>query len=266
MPQARQEFRILILAALPQEYSPLKRLIPSWRRIQRRPFAKFAVNLPGKEVILAECGMGPKSAGKVLEAELASFNPDLVIFSGFAGGLHPDLKVGIVCFVTSAGRVNADAVFDFSVPDAIAHFLAQNHIRPVLAISATAPGDKRALSALACGQPAVLDMETSMIAEAALHHGIPFICFRAVSDAVGDELGFNLGAITDGRGRVRLAGVLAAVIRKPSTVKAFYLSWRRSRLAAGNLCRSIDAFLKVPVPVLGRLTCEIRIERRTRCF
>ncbi len=254
--------KILILTALPQEYSPLKRLFPSWRRIQRRPFKKFAFNLPGKEIILVESGMGAKPAEEALGVELAGFAPDLLIFCGFAGGLHPDLPAGVACFVLSACGIFSEEVFQVRVPKALSDFLAQNDIRPVLALSAETPGNKQALSALAAGQPAVSDMETATVAEIACRNKIPFICFRAVSDALGHDLGFNLSDISDERGRIRLAGVLATLIRKPATLKAYYLSWRSSRRAARNLCRSVAAFLGIPAPVLGKMAGEIRIERR----
>ena len=147
------------------------------------------------------------------------------------------------------------------MPEAMSDFLAQNHIRPVLALSAETPGNKQALSALAAGQPAVLDMETATVAGTALHNKIPFICFRAISDGLDHDLGFNLSDISDERGRIRLGGVLVTVIRRPATLKAFYLSWRRSRLAAKNLCGSVAAFLGIPAPVLGKMAGEIRIER-----
>jgi len=259
---AHETLRILILTALPQEYSPLKRLFPSWRPVRRGSLPKYALGLPGKEVILVECGMGSKSAREALEGELRGFVPDLVIFFGFAGGLHPSLPVGVVCFAASARKLSSEVVFDFRFPDALTAYLAQNHIGPVLALSARTPGNKQTLSALAGGQPAVLDMETSTIAEVASHNKLPFICFRAISDAIGHELGFNLSDIADGSGRIRLVGVLTTVIRKPATLKAFYLSWRRSRRAAGNLCRSVAAFLGIPAPVLGNMVRGIVIERR----
>lgn len=253
--------RILILAALPQEYSPLKKLLPSRRLAGKKPWKKFAFNVPGKEIILVECGMGAKSAEEALGAELTGFSPDILIFSGFAGGLHPDLTVGVVCFVQSARRLSSEEVFKFRVPEAMSDFLAQNHIRPVLALSTETPGNKQAMSSLAAEQPAVLDMETATVAETALLNKIPFICFRAVSDAIGHDLGFNLSDISDERGRIRLGGVLVTVIRRPATLKAFCLSWRRSRRAAKNLCGSVAAFLGIPAPVLGKMAGEISIER-----
>ncbi|MFZ0945559.1 MAG: hypothetical protein WB930_16705 [Syntrophobacteraceae bacterium] len=254
--------KILILAALPQEYSPLKKLFPSWRMVRRKPSKKFAFELPGKEIVLIECGMGAKSVQEALGAELARFTPDLLIFSGFAGGLHPDLQVGVVCFTVSVRGISSEEVFQFLVPNELSDFLAQNHIRPVLTLSAQTPGDKQALSALASGQMAVLDMETATVAEIAWHNKIPFICLRAISDPIGHDLGFNLSDIADERGRIRLTGVLFTVLRKPATLKAFYLSWRSSRLAAGNLCGSLAVFLGIPAPLLGRIASGTKIERQ----
>jgi adenosylhomocysteine nucleosidase len=262
MLETRQKLRILILTALPQEYSPLKKLFPSWRMVRKKPSKKFAFELPGKEIVLIECGMGAKSAQEALGAELAVFTPDLLMFSGFAGGLHPDLQVGVVCFTVSARGIFSEEVFQFRTPDALSDFLAQNHIRPVLTLSAQTPGDKQALSALASGQMAVLDMETAAMAKIAWHNKIPFICLRAISDPIGHDLGFNLSDIADERGMIRLTGVLFTVIRKPATLRAFYLSWRSSRRAARNLCGSVAALLGIPAPLLGKIAREIKIERQ----
>jgi len=264
--------RILVLSALPQEYSPLKKLIPSWRMLGRRPFKKFAFNLPGKEILLIECGMGPGSAREALGAELAASAPDLLIFSGFAGGLHPGLPVGAVCSISSTRELssenpaipqslNSPVAYRFRFPDELCRFLIENHIGQVLSLTAQTAENKQALSNFASGQHAVLDMETATVAEIAFNYKLPFICFRAISDAIGDDLGFDLSDIADEHGRVRITGVLATIIRRPAVLKSFYLSWRRSRLAARNLCRSLAAFLGIPAPVLKKVAGGITVER-----
>ncbi len=252
--------RILILAALSQEYSPLKKLLPFSRVKGGGPEKKFACEMPDKEIILIECGMGKEAAGEALRHGLSEFNPDLLLFSGFAGGIHSDLSVGIVCFVETVLDVSSKNILNFRVPKEVLGFLEKNAIRPVLALTGETAGDKLALSALAGERMAVLDMETSTVAEIAVRNEVPFICLRAVSDGLNDNLGFNLGDISDERGRIRLGGVLATVITKPSTIKAFYLSWRRSRLAAANLCGLVATFLNIPASRLREVVDEIRVE------
>ncbi len=237
------QMKILILAALPQEYSPLKKLLPHWRILDRKPLKKFTFELPGKEIILIESGMGAKSAEEALMTEIPGFVPDLLIFSGFAGGLHPNLEIGSVCFASGARETCSEDLFKFRFPKELNVFLAKNNVIPVLGISSETPDKKHALCALADGQMAVLDMETAKLAEIALQMKVPFICFRAISDCLHHDLGFDLCDITDGRGRIRLSGVISTVLRRPAAMKGFYLSWRRSRLAAKNLCGSVVAFL-----------------------
>ncbi len=235
--------KILILAALPQEYSPLKKLLPHWRCLDKKPLKKFTFNLPGKEIVLIETGMGPTSAEQALRTEMPGFVPDLLIFSGFAGGLHPNLKIGTVCFTAGTRETCSEELFKFRFPKELNIFLAKNNILPVLGISSRMPENKHDLRALANGQMAVSDMETAKLAEIALEMKVPFICFRAISDCLDHDLGFDLNAITDGQGRIRLSGVISTVLRRPAALKAFYLAWRRSRLAAKNLCGSVAAFL-----------------------
>lgn len=251
--------KILILSALAQEYAPLKRLFPAFRTEHKRPYRKFTLNLPGKDIRLIETGMGDKAVREALHSEPAA---DLLLFSGFAGALHPDLSTGSVCFAASARRIETGASYAFRFSEELSDFLAQHRVRPVLALSADGPGDKRALSALADGAPAVLDMETATAAEEAFLRHIPFLCFRAVSDAIDHDLGFCLEDICDAQWRVKPLRVLAAILKKPSTLMAFYRLWRNSSLAAKNLCAPVAAFLNLPTAQLERMAAGIAVERR----
>ena len=253
--------KIVILSALPQEYAPLKKLFPALRPVRKKPPKKFAWNLPGKEVILIESGMGDKAVRQALAGELEGLFPELLLFSGFAGGLHPDLVAGSVCFAAKTRCIEAETMYSFEFSDELAQFLAENQVAPVLALTAQTPGNKQVLSALACGEPAVLDMETAIVAEEASSRQIPFICFRAISDPVDHDLGFNLEDISDEQGRVRVLRVFATIMKKPSTLLAFYLLWRSSSLAAKNLCASVAAFLHLPASELARMAEQIRVEK-----
>jgi adenosylhomocysteine nucleosidase len=253
--------KILILTALPQEHSPLKKLLPGRYRVKGKALKEFAFKVPDKEIVLIESGMGAKWAEEATRAEILEFMPDLLIFSGFAGALHPDLKIGSVCFTVRVREESREDWFNFRFPGELDDFLTRNHILRVLAISSEFPDHKKAISTLASGQMAVLDMETARVAEIALESKVPFVCFRAISDCLDHELGFSLSDICDERGRVSLWGVFLTVLRRPSVLKAFYLSWRRSRVAANNLCRTVAAFVGNPADALIKMAREIRIER-----
>ncbi|MGC9194628.1 MAG: hypothetical protein ACP5IL_04145 [Syntrophobacteraceae bacterium] len=254
--------KILVVSALSQEWAPLKKHFSALRTVHRKPYPKFALNLEGKEIALIESGMGESAVKKALEAELKSFSPELIIFSGFGGGLHRDLSVGAVCVASGARPIDADSGYSFRFSEELDDFLTKKRVEPVLALTAKSPGNKRLLSALARGEVAVLDMETAWVAEEAWRRKIPFICFRAVSDGIDQELGFNLEDICDEHYRVKLFRVIALILKKPATLYGFFLLWRNSSFAAKKLCSLLAAFLNLPASQLARMAAEITCKRR----
>jgi nucleoside phosphorylase len=270
-------FKILILATLPQEYAPLKKLVPSrFRRICRKPFKKFAFSLPGKEITLVETGMGEEHIEKALGWAVGQSKPDLLLFGGFCGGLHTGLRIGDVCIVERAVAYRASAkeskkMVTFRFPDELRAFLADQNIRSMTAFTIAAPEDKLTLtgcvkpfSALCEGDgeaclPGV-DMETHALAGIACRLKLPLLCFRSVSDEVSQELGFDLDDITGPGGKVKVGKVLSTILIHPGTLQAFFLAWRRSVKAAGNLCAVLTALLTAPGDSLNRIARGIRID------
>jgi len=57
--------------------------------------------LSGKDVVLAESGIGMTNAAMTTQAMLDRFHPKAVIFSGIAGGIDSSVHIGDI---TSAGR------------------------------------------------------------------------------------------------------------------------------------------------------------------
>ncbi|MFZ2445438.1 MAG: hypothetical protein WAW37_03700 [Syntrophobacteraceae bacterium] len=261
--------KILVLAALPQEYAHFRRITPRWLLLCARPYKKYSHFLADREIVLIETGMGKNFAVDAFWSALAGARPDLVVFAGFAGGLHAGLAVGRVCVVRETMLLDAaanpgDQAFTFRFSHELSEFLAAKQIRPVTAVTVSAPPDKRALSPLAAEGPAVIDMETARVAEFASRLRLPFLSFRAVSDALDDELGFDLGDITGKRGKVDILKVLMTIIRNPPAVRAFYRSWRRSALAGKNLGLILADFLNLPADTLLSIAGESPIERTER--
>lgn len=262
----RHMMKTLILAALPQEYGPLKKLIALRRVPAAWPFKTFACSFAEKEIMLIETGMGNHCAEKALHAALARCRPDLLLFAGFAGGLHPALSVGDVCVARSclaAGleRNSGASGFEIFLPPEMVEFAQKFGVRPVCTLGVAEPAEKKALAALAPGRLAVVDMETSAVARIAWRESLPLACFRAISDALDDDLGFELAAITGRAGKVDGAKVLRTILDRPPVMRAFYRSWRRSALAGKNLCAVLASFLSIPAPGFGAIARGIRVER-----
>lgn len=99
---------IAIVSALPQELAELRAAVERPRRIWLGADAvAWRGRLDGQPVVLADSGIGKVSAAVVGTLLLARTHPRAVLFTGVAGGLDPDLRVGDV--VVAARLVQHDA-------------------------------------------------------------------------------------------------------------------------------------------------------------
>jgi hypothetical protein len=106
-----------------------------------------------------------------------------------------------------------------------------------------------------------MDMESYLVARFCSRNHIPFLSLRAISDGVSDEIDFDLTAISDNRGRVRIPLVLASVLRNPRLLRSYYLSWKRSQIAAKNLGKVLYSFLNLPIAEIRTLALSFRNPR-----
>lgn len=250
--------RIALLFPLPQEYGCFKRLMGAWRLRSRKPFKHFTYSKGGqggldpRELILIETGMGHKRTLEALEWLLGWFRPDLVVAAGFAGSLAQHLTVGDVCLgeVVTSFDVPSDSKIEHGVnlklSEGLTHFWREHRIRRTRIVTATQPKPKQPLSEEFADPPSIMDMETYFVAKFCFRNHLPFLSIRAVSDGLLDEIDFDLTAISDARGHVRLPLVLSSVLRSPWLLKSYYLSWKRSRIAATNLGRALRDLLDLP--------------------
>ncbi len=257
--------KILVMAALPEEYAYLRKITPRWRLTGDNPYRTFSFILPEKQVTLIETGMGGSFAADALKRALALSIPDLLIFAGFAGGLHESLSAGDVCAITHAVEYQPpdkpqNNPFTFVFPGELSDFLSERKVQRGWAVTVSSPPDKQRLAAFLAGGVGAVDMETAIIAGIARERGIAFLCLRAISDGVNDELGFDLKDITGERGNVVVAKVLKTILFNPAVIAAFYRSWKRSSKAGKNLGRIVADLLNLPAGTLKKIAAAARIE------
>jgi len=251
--------RFLLLAALPQEHGPFRRLSGSWRLISRRPFREYVRLDPTRELRLVETGMGRSGLGPVLDRWREEPPPLAVISMGFCGSIKSSFPVGQVLLGTSFGSIDGPLggpvshAGHLNPSPEIEEFCSRFGVRPARVLTLHQPAAKRVLWKHYPWPGLVTDMESSHIARFAKEMNLPFLCFRSVSDASAHEIDFDLKEISDSHGRVRIARVLQLVGRKPALARSFYDSWRRSRTAANTLGRVLRAFLDGPPPKLRRM-------------
>jgi len=257
--------RIVLLFALPQEYTCLKRLMGSWRFATLEPFKSFVRQDPSKELVLVESGMGRDRMLEALKWLLVRTHPDLVIAAGFAGSLTQELAVGDACigeiFASLDLRSHREIGprIGLELPERLVEFCDEQGIRRTQIVTVNQPVPKQELSKGYENSATIMDMENYFVGWYCYEKNIPFLSFRAISDGFLDEIDFDLAAISDARGQVKVPLVLASVLRSPRLLRSYYLSWKRSMKAARNLGRGLASLLDLPSAELRSLIQENRL-------
>ncbi len=178
-------------------------------------------------------GMGPANAAYLLRQTLEGFRPRLVVTSGFAGGLKPELPVGTVLFdADPEAGLEAALLGCGAIP-------ARFHCAARVVVTAA---EKRALR-LATGADAV-EMESSVIRTLCRERGIPGATVRVISDAASEDLPLDFNALMTPDLRISYPRLIAKLLGAPQTIPALMRFRRQTRLAAANLGRVLRQSLR----------------------
>ena len=256
--------KIVLFAALPEEYREFKRRIRPWQQLSRMPFRKYGCTLAEKRLVLVETGMGKEQLLRCMALAMQEESPDLIVSFGFAGSLTAALPVGGVAMgadflyrgkATSSGselKVHTD-VFDGTVRD----FCRDHNVTMARILTVDRPLPKHQLNRCSSSGPTLMDMESFFAARFAQEAGVPFFCFRSVSDGLQDEIEYDLDEIS-WQGKIRIRKVLMLVAKRPHLLKAFYASWRRSVMAGRELANVLAQFLNLPAAKLTLIGSDRR--------
>ena len=196
--------KIAIIGAMPQEVEILCSLMLEPKTTEIANCKIFEGKINNRPVAVLQSGIGKVSAAMGTTLLIQQFKPDMIINTGSAGGLDPNLNVGDVIISTDVRHHDVDVTaFGYEkgqLPANPAAFLPNEQLVEVAKKQAEKLG-LNAVSGLICSgdafingadkiaqiranfpQVAAVEMEAAAIAQVCHAMQIPFVVVRAISD------------------------------------------------------------------------------------
>lgn len=228
-----------LIVALPEESAAIRsvmRRVKSWRLAD---YPAWRGVLGGREVVLAQSGMGHGHAAACARQLLRTERPALLMAAGFAGGLSHELAPGEALVASAVILVEGESHRRWPVrlnldghrtgvlasPDQVVRFSHQ----------------KRDL-ALRHGAHAV-DMESGQVVREAEEAGVPWLVVRSVTDGVTEDLPMDFAPFTTRRGLPHKPRILLHALVRPRTLWGLVRLGRRTARAAHALGRAVEQVL-----------------------
>lgn len=176
----------------------------------------------GHEVILTESGIGKVAAASATALMIDNFEPDLVVNTGSAGALDPDLKIGdevigtqvaysdvdVTVFGYAYGQVANKPLYYEADPTVVKDFEQLAPVKEGLIVSGDQFVQDTAKKRILTHFPEALvaEMEAAAVAQVAYQFGTPFIVLRGVSDLANGDSGvvFDDYVVEAGRASAKL--------------------------------------------------------------
>jgi len=229
---------ILVTFAVEAEFAPWQRR----RKFRRLPgdCRSYEAEFGNARVRVALTGMGQEHALEMARRVLP-LRPDICITTGLAGALRTGYRPGDILaarLVSEVGEPVAVASHHELLTTAVdcgARRIERFATSRTLIASAS---EKRGL-----GRDAeAVEMESYTIMAEAARHGVPAVAIRAISDTADFNMPYDFAAARDARGQIRVARIVAQVMRHPSGLPALLTLTRDCRLAARHLADFLDAY------------------------
>jgi adenosylhomocysteine nucleosidase len=242
---------IAILVAVRQELKPILRRADANHVVRQEHLDFHEGRLGGKPVALLALGIGKECARIAAEMTIRCYRPDLVISSGFGGGLQSDIRAGDIVIGTEILELGRDQ------GDQITWTTAHKPVRPdrirwednsgirvhygkiLTTDEMVLRASNKARIGRATGALAV-DMETSAVAAVCAARKTDFLAVRGITDLVHEDLPdeFNDFFVL---GQLRPDRVFSSCVRDPRVLADLARLGYRARHSGAKLARFLEA-------------------------
>ena len=234
---------IAIVAVLPEEAWALRRRLAGPERCDGAARPAVRGRLGGVPVVVEVTGYGAAAATRGASRVLAATGARALIAIGFGGALDPALRPVEVVVAADVQRSGAPTLRPSGDWVDLARRAGATPGRVVsverLVGAAVLKSQLRREHALE--MPAIVDLESWAVADAARRAGVPWLVLRAVSDAHHEDLPPFLLASEQSDGTLRRAAVAWGALRARGGVSTLLALRRRARRCAEALASVAEA-------------------------
>ena len=253
---------IAILVAVRQELRPILRRADANHVVRQEHLDFHEGTLGGQPVALLALGIGKECARIAAEMTIHCYRPDLVISSGFGGGLQPDIRDGDIIVGTEilelrkdqGDQITWDSTHKPARPTRI-HGDGTSDMRVHYGKIMTTDemvlrAENKARIGKATGALAV-DMETSAVAAVCVARKTDFLAVRCITDRVHEDLPneFNDFFVL---GQLRPDRVFSSCARDPRVLADLARLGYRAKHSGAKLARFLQAAVaQLDLPALA---------------
>ncbi len=204
--------KLAIMGAMQEEVEPLLAFFDNVKEVEYANNKYYEVNYNGLDIVIAYSKIGKVFASLTASTMIQKFGCDTLLFSGVAGGINPELKIGdliiadklcqhdldITAFGHPHGFVPEGKVFvetDESLRKIAIEVASDKNLKVIEGTIAT--GDQfvhqegRKNFIASTFQADALEMEGASVAVICDALNVPFFILRAISDTADMDAGFD---------------------------------------------------------------------------
>ena len=224
--------KIAIMGAMPEEVAPLLERVENVKKVDYANNSYYEATYKGKELVIAYSKIGKVFSSLTAATLLEKFACSTLLFSGVAGAINPELKIGDLIIADKLCQHDLDiSIFghDFGYVPEGAKFVESDETLRAIAKEVASKNNLSVIEGtIATGdqfvasnerkefistnfQADALEMEGASVAVVCDALDVPFFILRAISDTANDDAGVDFDEFMVGSAKISANFILEMV-------------------------------------------------------